>query len=347
MFRAGQFTPQQKLLFHAEKVGKWVRGENVYPILVEFDLSNACNHRCNFCNSAETNKGEILDKNVACRIVDELSRLGIKAINWTGGGEPLLNPAFGDIARFTTLRRVEQGLYTNGSLLTPDLIRVILSTHHWVKVSLDAGTKETYKKIKSADYFDIVIANIKQMVRIREDEMNCCDIGIDFVITPDNYKEIPLFSNIVKEIGVDYGGFRPATEKALMASEWYKNEVLPLLDEAFKDNGKLVMNTYKVNDIVDNNLDQPYDTCFGHQFCPCIGAGGEVWICNQLRGHQKYSLGNIYANSFREIWNGIKRKKVVSALKVSECPKLCKNNEINKILALVKKPTRNLHHNFL
>ena len=130
MFRLGQFTPQHKLLFHTDKITRWLKGENIYPILVEFDLSNACNHNCNFCNFKYTHNGKILDKNIALEIIRELATFGVKAINWTGGGEPLTNPSFCDIARYTVHRHIQQGIFTNGALMTEGIMGNLLSTQH-------------------------------------------------------------------------------------------------------------------------------------------------------------------------------------------------------------------------
>jgi radical SAM protein with 4Fe4S-binding SPASM domain len=288
-----------------------------------------------------------MDKKTAIRIVNELSMLGIKAINWTGGGEPLVNQDFCDIARFTVHKRIQQGLYTNGSLIDKDLMFTILSTQEWVKFSIDAGTRETYEKIKGIDDFDKVIQNIKDMVARRNEDFYSIMIGMDFVITPDNYQEILKFSELVKELGVDYGGFRPATENALMSADWWKEKAKPLLEIVFADNPKLVINRYKYDDIMESNIDQPYVVCYGHQFCPCIGADSKVYLCNHFRGREEYVLGDLHKENFRKIWDSYRRKEVIKSLDISACPKLCKNNEINKILYLIKNPKRELHHNFL
>lgn len=347
MFRLGQFTPQHKLLFHSNKINRWLMGENVYPILIEFDVSNACNHKCNFCNFKHTHNGKILDKNIAFKTIQELAECKVKAINWTGGGEPLMNKSFCDIAKFTTLRGIQQGVFTNGVLMEEDDMALLLSTHNWIRLSIDAGTRETYFKLKQSDDFDKVINNVKRLVEIRKAWRNETNIGIGFVITPDNYHEIPLFSELIKETGVDYGQYKPSIlEDSLEDSRW-EDEIKPLLQEVFNDNPRAVINLYKFNDIVESNIDRPYEICYGHQFCPCIGADGEVWICNQLRGIKEYSFGNIYREDFRKIWDGAQRRKVIKSVSLEKCPKLCKNHEINKILYHIKHPTNDLHYNFL
>jgi len=349
MFRLGQFTPQLKLLFHTAYIQRWLKGENVYPILVEFDLSNACNHKCNFCNFSYLTDKSVLDKDVACKTIAVLAKNGVKAINWTGGGEPLINTEFGDIFSWTTRRGIEQGLFTNGALIREDDIEGLLATQTWIRFSIDASTKETYAKIRGVDEFNKVVSIVKRMVEVRNEYEYNTQIGIGFVITPDNYREIGRFADLIEETGVDYGQYKPRIGNELELSEamWWECNVKPLLEEVFKSSTKAVINLYKFNDLSENQFDKPYPICYGHVFCPCIGADGKVWVCSQLRGYGKYCMGNIYKESFDSIWKGQWRRDAIARIDVNKCPPCCKNNEINKILYHIKHPARNTHYNFL
>jgi wyosine [tRNA(Phe)-imidazoG37] synthetase (radical SAM superfamily) len=42
----------------------------------------------------------ILNKNVFKKLIEELITTDIKAINWTGGGEPTLNPFLGEAINY-------------------------------------------------------------------------------------------------------------------------------------------------------------------------------------------------------------------------------------------------------
>jgi GTP 3',8-cyclase len=347
MMRLGQFTPQLKLLFHTDKINRWLDGEDVYPILIEFDLSNKCNQKCNFCNSVKTHNDKIMDSEVVIDTITELAGLGVKAINWTGGGEPLLNRAFPQIAIWAKRQGIEQGIFTNGVVMYENWLAILVATQSWIRLSIDAGIKATYQAIRGTDEFDKIISIVKDMVALRDKYNFAAQIGIGFVITKDNYQEIEDFSKLIKDTGADYGQYKPSTEDGIFDKELWNNEVKPRLERVFKDNPKAVINLYKFNDIAESNLDQAYPVCYGHQFCPCIGADGEVWACPQLRGVEGYSFGNIYKNTFKDIWHSAQRQEVIKKLDVTKCPKLCKNNEINKILYRIKHPTKDLHYNFL
>ncbi len=66
-------------------------------------------------------------------------------------------------------------------------------------ISLDAGTKETFQKIKNIDAFDRVIENIKTLRKNSQ-----AQISLKYIIIKDvndNMEELEKFLNIVKEIG--------------------------------------------------------------------------------------------------------------------------------------------------
>ena len=95
------FNPQAKVIANADRVLEFVETGNTAPVLVEVDPSNACNHACFFCISSyihlpESKKLETYDKSQMSRemmlqLCEDMIRMGVRAINWTGGGEPTLN----------------------------------------------------------------------------------------------------------------------------------------------------------------------------------------------------------------------------------------------------------------
>lgn len=323
---------------------------NVYPLMVEFDLSNKCNHKCNFCTFKYITDRSILRTDIVLSTISDLQN-GVKSINWTGGGEPLTHPDFNLIAKHTHSLGIKQGIFTNGSLMDDKTMCTLLSTHSWVRISLDAGTPETYQKIKGSKDFNKVISNIHRLVYLKKKHGSSTDIGIGFVITPDNYSEIPQFSQIIKDTDVDYGQYKPTINNyksnGQIESDWWKESVYPLLDEAMENNKKAVVNDYKFKELLNDKRTRSYQKCYGHVFCPCIGATGDVWLCTHMRDIQGYSLGNLYKNSFNDIWNSEQRQEVINKIDFSKCQFCCKNHEINKALYSIKHQEARHHGEFL
>ena len=196
-----------------------------------------------------------------------------------------------------------------------------------------------------------MLLNIRKLVVAKSVKKSNTTIGVGFIITPDNYEEIRRFSELITELGVDYGQYKPCikgfNDREQISSEWWSNEVRPVLESVFAHNKKAVVNLYKLTDLIESSFDRSYEKCYGHIFCPCIGASGDVWLCTHLRGIPKYSLGNLYDNTFDQIWNGDRREEAIREIDFNLCQFCCKNNEINKILYQIKHPDKKSHYNFL
>ena len=90
------FNPQAKVIANLDTALEYLEKGNTSPILIEIDPSNACNHGCSFCLSSHihfskykhlpTFNRSSLDKTVLLELCEDLINMGVKAINWTGGG---------------------------------------------------------------------------------------------------------------------------------------------------------------------------------------------------------------------------------------------------------------------
>ena len=80
-----------------------------------------------------------------------------------------------------------------------------------------------------------------------------------------------------------------------------------------------------------------------------IDAGGNVWGCSVYLDDERFLYGNIYDQSFQEIWLGEKRKIslrwVETQMDASECIVNCRMDEINRYLWDLKNPFK--HANFI
>ena len=365
------FNPQSKVVVHTDRVLDYFKGKNVDPINIEIDPSNACNHSCPFCISGHLHlskfKGteffnrQIMNKRVLMKLVKDLSNTNIKSISWTGGGEPTMNPNLKQAIKYIKENsEIDMGMFTNGSMLERfDLFETIVNSLKWIRISMDAGKSQSYDNLRvtnKLNNFQVVLNNIKKLIEIKKKNKSKITIGVGFVISRDNFKEIIEFANLFKDLNVDYCQYKPEIiqierntfdgndKKQQISAEFWAKEVLNLLNKASKILGKKFQcNSYKVSDLIkDKELyGREYKQCIGSQFQPCIGADGEVYVCTNHRGHKDRSYGSLYEKSFLEIWSNVtKRKCVMNKIenleKFSMCSQLCKPHESNKILWQIK-----------
>jgi len=364
------FDPQSKVIYHIDRVRDYFLGKNADPISIEVDPSNSCNHSCPFCISGHIHlskfKGTdyfnrvIMEKNILMDLVKDISSMRIKSLAWTGGGEPTQNPNLKEAINFLKSNStIKMGMFTNGTLLSKfNLFETLVTSLEWIRISIDAGNKNSYDNLRvtnKQNNFDTVIANINELILYKKKLNSKITIGVGFVVTEKNYKEIIEFADLFKNIDVDYCQYKPEiiqverngslnATKQQISSEFWLNEVIDLLNNASEILGKkFECNSYKLEDLMidKKNYGRGYKECIGSQFQPCVGADGHVYVCTNHRGHKKYSYGNLNEKKFSEIWSDIKKRKEIMDLinnkeKFSKCSQLCKPHESNKILWSIK-----------
>lgn len=74
---------------------------------------------------------------------------------------------------------------------------------------------------------------------------------------------------------------------------------------------------------------QPYSTCHSTPFFwGYIAADGKIFGCSAYLGQDKFCYGNIYDNTFEEIWESNKRKEsyeyVQNTLDIKNCRVNCR-----------------------
>ena len=209
-FRKQDIYSPYKVLNYLDKIEQLKNGELPSPVFVQWDLTNKCNLNCSFCfyRDACTEDGykltdwdemEEFPKDVSIRILHELREMDVKAVEWTGGGEPTVHPHHKELFRLAQEIGLKQALVTNGALLDDESIDLI-KDFEWVRFSVDASDAETYMKVKRLNVFDKVIRNIEKLVKAKKPRNI---VGMSFIVCPDNYKNIHDFALLGKKLGVD------------------------------------------------------------------------------------------------------------------------------------------------
>jgi sulfatase maturation enzyme AslB (radical SAM superfamily) len=126
-----------------------------------------CNVKCSYCFwLGRKELGNIAKPYSAREAIEFLFNSGMideSCIFSWGGGESTILPEFDSLARLICDRGHQQILNTNGSVFSEAWAYVLSKDERtYYNTSVDSGTAETYKKIKSVDYFDQVWENINK-----------------------------------------------------------------------------------------------------------------------------------------------------------------------------------------
>jgi radical SAM protein with 4Fe4S-binding SPASM domain len=345
-----------KLIYHVPRLYKWYKGGNVYPIYAEVGLYGGCNQRCIFCAFDFLKyKPSILNIDCAKKFISKAAGCGIRAILYSGEGEPLLHKQVAEIVAFTKEQGIDVALSTNGVMLDREKAERILVHLTWMRVSLGAGTEKGYTivhRTKRED-FNIVISNLKEAVKTKDRSKSNCTISVQFLLIPQNYNEaVPLVS-ILGDVGVDCLVIKPYSEHPLSKNRIasiFKQKDLTRLEEELrkrsKGNLQIVFRHHAIRKLEE---DKPYKYCLGLPFATHVTAEGDVYPCNAFVGNKKFIFGNLYKENFNDIWGGQRRKTIMKVLvnkwDVKRCRKSCRLDEINRYLWELKNPSA--HVNFI
>lgn len=346
-----------KLMYHVPRVNDWLAGKNTYPIYMEVSPAGACNHRCTFCGVDFMGyQNRSLETAIFKERLTEMGRLGVKSIMYAGEGEPFLHRNMAEIINHTKDSGIDVSLTTNGSLLKKETAEAILEKTTWIKVSINAGTKETYAAIhhtKERD-FERVIENMTAAARIRKDKGYRCHLGMQMVLLPENHFEAQTLAQIARDIGMDYLVIKPYSQHIQGITHRYEN--IKYSDYEYLDEALQKYNSVSFQVVFRSNAMRKWDSgghaynrCLALPFWSYIDAGGNVWGCSVYLNDERFAYGNIYKQTFQDIWEGEKRKQslcwVEKDLDVSGCRVNCRMDQVNRYLWELKEPQP--HVNFI
>ena len=317
-----------KIMYHPKRVAQlldayydWEVAKNVYPIYVEVSPMGACNHRCTFCSVEYIGDSTgSLDPTLLSERLHEMGSLGVKSIQYAGEGEPLLHKQINQIVEQTHVAGIDVAFITNGVLL--DKLENI-NELQWVRVSLNAGTRETYAKVHQTkpEDFDRVVANLKAAVQRK----GTCAVGAQMTLIPENQSETEIFKALGTEIGLDYTTIKAYLTPRPAVQTQYSNfiPIVPVGDASCV----VRENAFATHEI-------PYKRCMSVPYLwAYIMANGDVYACSA--GHlldDRFMVGNIYQQTFKQIWQSNKRRRLWEFMKtydLKECRVNCHMNQTN------------------
>ena len=345
-----------KLIYHFDRVNEFIKEGGCYPLYMEISPIGICNHRCIFCAYDYIDYPDRrLETTRLLNFIDEVSANGLKSLLFAGEGEPLLHP---DIDKFIIKAKennIDTGVFTNGHKLKKELSEKILPGLSFIRFSFNGGTKEVYSQIHNAGLkvYDRVVQNIRDAVLVRSNLKLSVDIGAQYVLIPENLNAVVNAAQTLRDTGIDYFVVKPFMQRQFQSYKMKMNFDRKSVNEIFNKLEMLSNESFNViirKEFFSDNGRRNYDHCYGTSFITVLNSAGDLSSCLPYWDQKEFSFGNIYENSFSEIWLGEKRKKVTEHLEkemmVQNCPPLCRQNDINNFLWEIKNPTVK-HINFI
>jgi Fe-coproporphyrin III synthase len=200
------------------------------PLLTLY-LSERCNSRCVTCDYWRHGVRDATLESVR-QLLPALTRLRTRVVVLSGG-EPLLNPEWQDIAALLKAQGLGLWLLTSGLSLAKHSGRAA-ELFQSVTVSLDGTCRETYAAIRGLDAFDKVCEGIRAVAAAG------LPVGLRVTLQRTNYRELPRFVTLARELGASQVSFLPvdvsnphafARNERVSYEPALRGDDVPLLDE--------------------------------------------------------------------------------------------------------------------
>jgi hypothetical protein len=180
---------------------------------INFALDDSCNLTCPSCRKEFIFLNEGPEYDLRIRMVDHLVKLIEKHNHWikfsiSNDGDPFASLVYRDLLSKLKIKGmpVEIEIVTNG----------ILAKAHWhkmegihsnvvgFKVSMDAGTPETYAVTRRGGSWDKLIESIKFIAQWKKDNNSPMELTASFVVQNANYKDMVAYVELCDSLGFDH-----------------------------------------------------------------------------------------------------------------------------------------------
>jgi len=177
--------------------------------LLQMESAIACNLRCVMCPWREitkdsTNRG-LMSPQIWASIRPHLTE--VKSVDFTGGGEPLLQPELEAWIADAKRAGCETGFLSNGLLLQKErLVRILEAGVDWICISMDGATADTYNRIRIGSDFERVCENVANIAALRTAKLP--KTMINFVMMDINLDQFEKIVGLAAKLGVDQVNFK-------------------------------------------------------------------------------------------------------------------------------------------
>lgn len=225
----------------------------------------------------------------------------------------------------------------------------LLSQAKWVRISLESGCAETYSKIRgvAGEAFEDLCENIREFAQNKSKD---CELGINFVIGPGNYKEVYQAGKLMQSLGVNHIKYTALmSDNAEKMHEPFKNQVIEQIHQLMDENEAEVkiINLYESDFDTNAVFGRNYNFCGIKDYVTVIAANSKIYYCHDKAYLSQGEIGDISDRSFKEVWFSEETTRKFAQFDPQEvCRHHCVYDDRNELLNTFYSLDKN-HINFI
>jgi MoaA/NifB/PqqE/SkfB family radical SAM enzyme len=361
-----------KALRYPDRLRVLAAGGVSTPVHVQIILSDLCNQACDFCayrdpsysssqmfyelnTKAGLRRAEYPERNYnphrmipyqkVIEILEDCVAMGVEAIQYTGGGEPTVHPAFVAIMAETRRLGLKYAVVTNGVIAGQRKpVLDALAGAEWVRVSIDAGTETTYTTMRHApaSHWEAAWSAVEQL-------RGRTHLGVGFVVTPQNWQEMWDCTSRAVRDGADnirLSAQFSAEDERLFAACHTEAARLARECEQWASDVFSVHNRFsaRLDDLRQRSPD--YERCGYQEFTTYVGGDLNVYRCCVQAYNERGLIGSLREQRFQSLWLSSERADAMRVFNARDCDR-CQFNAINRTLDYALRSDAPMHHAFV
>jgi len=306
-----------------------------YPPFIEIEHTTKCPFKCIICEHTYWKQPSInMNFTQFKHIVDQLPHL--KWIGLTGIGESFSNPHFLDMLEYLNQKSkpiIE--IVDNMYMMTPERsMQIIKANVDILFISVQGVSKEVNETMfGQVMEFEIFENNLKAFFKNKKKYNSFTPIvNFHYILSKPNKNEAINFMDFVANLNEDVYEILytpllhsfPQIKKYIVSDE----EIKELKDKIINYHAKKGFH-FKIDFNEFIKYKKPISTC-SNWIMPFIFVSGDINVCcttneaNNRDRQIKYSLGNVFDKTIKEIWYGNEYQKFRSLLRKNILPNQCK-----------------------
>src|SRR5580698_3738944 len=319
------------------------------PVCLYLETTNRCNLLCTTCPRTYEQLEPEADMSweLFTSLIDQYPKIARVVLH--GIGEPMLVKDLAQRVKYLKDRRIYVLFNTNGTLLTEANGRALIEAGlDELRVSLDAAEAQVFQMVRGKDFFDKIVANVKNFTRMQR-ELNAPKPRVSLWLTGlrETVDQLPNFVRLAHRVGVFEVYLQrlvffddPMSSESLARAESALFEHTTEREEALIREAEDVATSlgvmFSASGAVDpgesikrQRDDAPWSLCRRPWSLMYITANGRVLPCCiapfSMKGYSSFTLGDATQSTLREIWNGEEYQHFREGLLTSSPPPACTN----------------------
>jgi GTP 3',8-cyclase len=321
--------------------------EPLAPLLVEIQPTALCHRTCSFCSHIIRNRrsGALSEEDVR-GLLDQLKRMGVPRIAFSGGGEPLYwaegdtvaairyAAGFADVSLTTS---GDQLLDAETGELHPSATDVVAHCSA-IYLNIPAVNELSFaKQVRGPSGWKHTSAMMRQLLALRDSdpERFRCQVVAVVVLSAFNVAQVPVIDRVLVDHGLDaiyYKQWKDFEKRNVRKVKLADEQLLAGLEQLPAEVRSRDLTAFMASLRTPALANHP---CWTNRlsFDAIVDPDGEVYVCTPTVGKPEHSVGNLDDGPFAQLWAGSRRRERLRVLDgmslAGVCPSECRHHPDN------------------